>query len=255
LIKFGLVGEALKKNIWSLHTINLRQFGEGNHHAIDDKPFGGGDGMVLTAPVLERALLSILPCKPKTAFIYLSPQGPTLDQSRARKMAEDFDEYVFLCGRYAGVDQRFLNFYKFQELSIGDYILSGGELAAAVTIDAVVRHWDGVLGNKVSKKRDSFSINPNLLEAPLFTRPRDWHGMSAPEILLSGDHNKISDWNKFVSVIVTLQKRPELFSRLNLSKNELHNLKSFATQLTQSELISLGITPDIVSRINEEIAK
>jgi len=254
LIKFGLVGEALKKNIWSLHIVNLRQFGDGNHHAIDDRPFGGGDGMVITAPVLERALISILPCKPKTTFIYLSPQGSKLTQIRARELAHDFDEYVFLCGRYAGVDQRFLNFYQFNELSIGDYILSGGELAAAVTIDTIARHWDGVLGNDISKIKDSFSTNSNVLESPLFTRPREWQGMAVPEVLLSGDHQKISDWQKCVSLIVTFQKRPELFYELKLSANELENLKSFATKLTQSDLKSLGIKPAIIDRLTQEIS-
>lgn len=256
LVNFGLVGDALKKNIWSLNVVNLRAFGSGNHHAIDDKPFGGSDGMVLTAPALDKALQSLGP-RPEesTALIYLTPQGQRLTQSKIQNLAHHFNHYVFLCGRYSGVDQRFLNQYRFEELSIGDYVLSGGELAAAVTIDALARNWSGVLGNQKSVTQDSLSTYPHvLLEAPLFTRPRDWLGHGVPEILLSGDHGKIQDWQVFVSYLVTYQKRPDLFAQLCLTIQELAAIKRFATQLSPFDLASLGLTTQTIEQFKQEFS-
>jgi len=254
-IQVGLVGESLKKNIWNLNVHNLRDYGEGNHHAVDDKPFGGGDGMVLTATALEKVLCKITSSIGKTKRLYLSPQGHVLNQTNAKKLALEYDHFIFLCGRYSGVDQRLLSYFDFQEISIGDYILSGGELAAAVTLDVMARNWEGVLGNYESAIQDSFSHHECLLEGPLFTRPRKWNGLTVPEALLSGHHGKISEWQSFMSYLITFQKRPDLFHQLRLDRITLKNLLTFASQLTESDLRSTGILPKTLMDLKQELPK
>jgi tRNA (guanine37-N1)-methyltransferase len=202
----GIVGTSDKIEIT---FTNLRDFTDDNHKSVDDKPFGGGDGMVMRPEVLGPAILAAKEKLPNAKVIYLSPQGKKFTQKMARELV-GCEELILLSGRYAGVDQRVLNTLVDEEISIGDYILSGGELPALVLIDAIGRLVPGVLGNKDSAKLDSFSSEENVLEAPLFTRPRQWNGQEVPAVLLSGDHGKIKEFQKWAGVVSTYLKRPDL---------------------------------------------
>lgn len=242
-LQFGLVGEGRKKNLWSLTTHNLRAYGKGNHSSIDDRPYGGGDGMVIQAPVLAQALkdISLSPeysLLNPSAIYYLSPQGPRFTQQIAQSMLKQFNQVTLICGRYAGVDQRFLNHFSIQEISIGDYILSGGELAAQVVIDTIARLIPGVLGNAVSATEDSLSQSHTLLEPPLFTRPAIWEGQKVPDVLLSGDHARIQQWKQQISLLMTFIKRPDLFDP-NLASQD--RLSMIFNQLSSEDKVSLGI--------------
>lgn len=242
-LQFGLVGEGRKKNLWSLTTHNLRTYGKGNHSSIDDRPYGGGDGMVIQAPVLAQALNAIPHAKPTdststSVIYYLSPQGPVFNQQMAQTIVKKFSQVTLICGRYAGVDQRFLNHYAIQELSIGNYILSGGELAAQIIIDTVARLIPGVLGNTLSISEDSLSQATQLLEPPLFTRPAQWEGQSVPEILLSGDHARIAHWKQQMSLLITYIKRPDLFDPALAC---VDSLETIFNQLSPEDKHSLGL--------------
>ncbi len=203
----GVVGRALEKGIWSLDTINIRDFAINNYGSVDDEQFGGGVGMVMRPDVLGNAIDSI---KERGKIIYFSPRGPTLDQHMVRKFASDKNAtYTLLCGRYEGIDQRIIDEYNIMELSIGDYILSGGEVAAQVFVDSVVRVMDNVLGGgNEATANESFEIGG--LEWPLYTRPSAWRGRNVPEVLLSGHHGNIERWRKQQSDEITKQRRPDL---------------------------------------------
>ena len=203
----GVVGRALEKGIWSLDTINIRDFAINNYGSVDDEQFGGGAGMVMRPDVLGNAIDSI---KERGKIIYFSPRGPTLNQHMVREFASDKDAtYTLLCGRYEGIDQRIIDEYNIMELSIGDYILSGGEVAAQVFIDSVVRVMDNVLGGgNEATANESFEIGG--LEWPLYTRPSAWRGRNVPEVLLSGHHGNIERWRKQQSDEITKQRRPDL---------------------------------------------
>lgn len=234
----GVVGQSLNRNLLSLETINPRSFTNDVHHTIDDRPFGGGDGMIMMASPLEQALLSVKG-PDKSSVIYLSPQGEAFNDMKARQLAK-LKHVVLICGRYGGVDQRFINKYVDEEISIGDYVLSGGELAAAVVVDAVARMIPGVLGHGASAHEDSFAKNL-LLEQPHFTRPRDWHDQIVPEILTSGNHKAIAEWKSKVSRLVTLAKRPDLFWKGLVSKQELGTLELYWEHLSIQDRIVLGL--------------
>lgn len=240
MLSFGVTNEAFKKNLCELTTHDLRQYGVGNHHAIDDKPFGGGDGMVVTAPVLS-SVFSKIDTGAKTLKVYLSPQGERLTQTYSKQILANYDHFVLLCGRYAGVDQRFLNHHQFVEISLGDFILSGGELAAACFIDVLVRQVPGVLGNHLSPQLDSFSQDPYLLEAPLFTRPAEWLGQSVPEVLLSGNHKLIETWRAHAALLITLIKRPDLFCRHPDFSSNIKKAENFFKSLNSAEKNLLGL--------------
>ena len=203
----GVVGRALDKNIWSYDVINIRDFAINNYGSVDDTQFGGGAGMVMRPDVLGAALDSI---KNPGKIIYFSPRGPTLNQ----KMVQDFvaDQnatYTLLCGRYEGIDERVITEYDIMELSIGDYILSGGEIAAQVFVDSCVRLMDNVVhGGNDTTQNESFEIGG--LEWPLYTRPSVWRGQSVPEVLLSGHHGNIERWRKQQSDDITKERRPDL---------------------------------------------
>lgn len=238
MLKDGVVGSAFQKGICSLNTINPRSFTSDVHQTIDDRPFGGGDGMVMMAEPLQKSLDSLRPINESTIY-YLSPQGKVLTDEMATELSEK-NEITFVCGRYAGVDQRFLNKNNIQEISIGDYVISGGELAALVVMDAVIRKIPGVLGHAKSASEDSFAMN-GILEAPSFTRPREVFGMEVPETLLSGDHKKIDHYKELLAILVTLQKRPELL----LAKNvEWKKIKDFLEKISDKECQSLGLLKD-----------
>ncbi len=203
----GVVGRALERGIWSCDVINIRDFAINNYGSVDDTQFGGGAGMVMRADVLGAALDSI---QNPGKIIYFSPRGPTLNQHMVREFSAQSDAtYTLLCGRYEGIDQRVIDEYGILELSIGDYILSGGEIAAQVFIDSCVRVMDNVLGGGVdAAANESFEIGG--LEWPLYTRPSVWRGRSVPEVLLSGHHGNIERWRKQQSDEITKERRPDL---------------------------------------------
>ncbi len=203
----GVVGRALEKGLWSYDTINIRDFAINNYGSVDDEQFGGGVGMVMRPDVLGNAIDSV---QKRGKIIYFSPRGPTLNQGMVRDFARDKDAtYTLLCGRYEGIDQRVIDEYDITELSIGDYILSGGEVAAQVFIDSVVRVLDNVLGGGTeATANESFEIGG--LEWPLYTRPSAWRGRNVPEVLLSGHHGNIERWRKQQSDEITKKRRPDL---------------------------------------------
>lgn len=213
----SIVGAALERQTWSLATIDIREFGEGRHRNVDDTPAGGGAGMVMRADVLSAAIDSARREAPDLPGIYLSPRGRPLTQELVREWAAG-PGIMMLAGRFEGVDERVLEGRQLQEVSIGDYVLSGGELAAMVIIDACVRLLPGVLGASDSLSEESFE--QGLLEYPQYTRPRIWEGREIPEVLLSGDHAKIAAWRRQQARAITEERRPDLMARLKRKPDE-----------------------------------
>ena len=207
-LAFSIAGKALVNNLWSLNTINIRDFSNDKNGKVDDVPFGGGHGMVLKPEVLDRALKSVVNLNGPR--IYLSPRGRKFDQSFAKDLSKE-KGVVFICGRYEGVDERFLTHNDIQEVSVGDYVLSGGEIGAQLIMDATIRLLPNVIGNSQGLVEESFE--GNLLEYPLYTQPRVWNGIEVPEVLLSGDHKKIEIWKIKMSEKITKLKRPDLWSK------------------------------------------
>ena len=203
----SLAGRALEHGLWSLHAADLRPFGLGRHKAVDDTPFGGGAGMVMRPDVLDAAIKSVADERRLIAF---TPRGAKLTQDRVRQLAEG-PGVILLCGRYEGIDQRVLDAHEAEEVSIGDYVLSGGEVAALALLDATIRLLPGVMGGAASALDESFS--GSLLEYPHYTRPALWQSRAVPEILLSGHHQAIAAWRRQQSETVTRSRRPDLWSR------------------------------------------
>ena len=212
-LKDAMIAKALGMNLLSVDLINLRDFSDNAYKSVDDSPFGGGDGMLIRADILEKALLSVK--AEKDLVIYFTPQGSLLEQKLIQSFAENENSsgksFILICGRYAGIDQRFIDQYVDLEISIGNYVLSGGELPALVLIEAVARFIPGVLGKLESAHEDSFK--DNLLEAPQYTRPQIWNEQKVPEVLVSGNHQKILEWKKEMALKTTLKKRPELLKK------------------------------------------
>ncbi|TDK28611.1 tRNA (guanosine(37)-N1)-methyltransferase TrmD [Luteimonas aestuarii] len=215
----GVVGRAQERGLLSIHGWNPRDHAEGNYRRVDDRPFGGGPGMVMMIDPLRSALQAARGADPAPAkVVYLSPQGVPLTQARVRELAGR-ERLVLLCGRYEGVDERLLAAEVDEEISIGDYVLSGGELAAAVVIDAVARLQDGALNDAESAVQDSFE-GDGLLDCPHYTRPVE-HALGAvPEVLLSGNHAEIARWRRRQSLSRTRQRRPDLLDRAALTEAE-----------------------------------
>ena len=219
----SIIGRATEKGLLQVEAINIRDYSTNKHHKVDDYPYGGGAGMVMQAgPVYDayEDLVQKLGKKPRV--IYLTPQGKVFNQ----KMAEDFakeEDLVFLCGHYEGIDERVLERIVTDYVSIGDYVLTGGELPSMVMIDCISRLVPGVLNNDVSADIESF--HDNLLEYPQYTRPDTFLGMKVPDVLLSGNHGKIEQWRREQSIKRTLERRPDLLEDANLSKKELEYLK------------------------------
>jgi tRNA (guanine37-N1)-methyltransferase len=203
----SIVGAALERGVWALDTIDIRQFGIGRHRNVDDTPAGGGAGMVMRADVVSAAIDAARGRTPDLKAIYLSPRGQPLTQGLVREWAAG-PGVMMLAGRFEGVDERVIEARGLEEISIGDYVLSGGELAAMVAIDACVRLLDSVLGAPQSLSEESFE--QNLLEYPQYTRPREWEGRNIPDVLLSGDHAKIEQWRRAEAVKLTKARRPDL---------------------------------------------
>src|SRR6056297_1114067 len=209
----SLTGRALKDGLWSLTPIDLRPFGEGKHRNVDDTPAGGGAGMVLRADVMSRAIDAALAgAPPGRPLVYLSPRGAPYTQARARALAAG-PGVTLICGRFEGLDQRVIDHYGIEEISLGDFVMTGGEIAAQALIDACVRLLPGVLGNEASTEEESFS--DGLLEHPHYTRPADWRGKSIPEVLTSGDHARVARWRREMSERLTAERRPDLWRALH----------------------------------------
>ncbi len=206
----SLAGKALKRGLWALDVLDIRDFARDKHRAVDDTPFGGGAGMVLRPDVVDAALAAAALKADSAPVMYLSPRGRLLTQALVRELAAG-PGVVLLCGRYEGVDQRVLEARGVAEVSVGDYVLSGGEPAAQVLIDAVVRLLPGVMGNEASPGEESFERG--LLEYPHYTRPADWQGRAVPEPLLSGHHENIRRWRLEQAEEITRQRRPDLWAR------------------------------------------
>lgn len=203
----SLAGKALERGDWSLETVQIRDFGLGRHRAVDDTPAGGGAGMVLRADVLAAAIDHATAAGDTRPKLLMSPRGKPLTQARVRELALG-PGAVIVCGRFEGVDQRVIDARGLEEVSIGDYILSGGEPAALVLLDAVVRLLPGVMGNEASGGEESFENG--LLEHPHYTRPPEWEGRPIPEVLMSGNHGKIAAWRRQQSEKLTAERRPDL---------------------------------------------
>jgi tRNA (guanine37-N1)-methyltransferase len=228
----SLAGKALERGDWSFDAINIRDFATDNHKTVDDTPYGGGAGMVMRADVIETALLSINAPRSVPARlsekeqsenkvgrkIYLSPRGKVLNQALAKELSQETN-ITLLCGRYEGVDQRVLDAHEFEEISIGDYVLSGGEPAAMILMDSCIRLLDGVMGNEDTADNESFGANTGgLLEYPHYTRPAEWtdaHGTlhQVPDVLKNGNHAKIEEWRQEESLKVTKAVRPDLVNK------------------------------------------
>lgn len=208
----SLTGRALQEGLWQLETIDLRPFGEGKHRNVDDTPAGGGAGMVLRADVVGKALEKAQQGTPTDAekwpVIYLSPRGKPMTQAMMQRFARA-DGMTLLCGRFEGVDERVIEEFAIEEVSLGDFVLTGGEIAAQALIDATVRLIPRVLGNQASTEEESFS--DGLLEHPQYTRPATWKGRAIPEMLLSGHHANISDWRQGMAERLTKKRRPDLW--------------------------------------------
>ncbi len=205
----SLTGRALREGLWSLDAIDLREFGEGKHRNVDDTPAGGGAGMVLRADVMGRAIDAAMTGAPADwPLIYLSPRGAPFTQARARALATG-PGVTLICGRFEGLDERVIEHYGIEEISLGDFVMTGGEIAAQAVIDATVRLIPGVLGNADSTEEESHSNG--LLEHPHYTRPAEWQGRPIPEVLTSGDHAKVAAWRRAMSERLTAERRPDLW--------------------------------------------
>ncbi len=228
-LRFGIMGRAIQKQLLTVSCINPRDYTEDKNKTVDDSPFGGGPGMVMMAKPLHQAVLAAKAQRPNAKVIYLSPQGKRFDQALAKKAAEDSD-LIMIAGRYEGIDQRIIDECVDEEWSLGDYVISGGELAALVMIDAIARCVTGVVGDAGSVMDDSFYHG--LLKHPQYTRPESYNGWEIPKVLLSGNHREIAEWRKKHSLGITWLKRPDLLepNLLRLSKEEKILLNEFIAE-------------------------
>lgn len=230
---FGVVGRAVERGLLSIHGTNPRDFAYGNYRRVDDRPFGGGPGMVMLIDPLRRALDAAREAGEGPAHVvYMSPQGRRLDQPAVRRLAA-LPRLILLCGRYEGVDERLVRAEVDEEISIGDYVLSGGELAAAVVVDAIARLQDGALNDAESAVQDSFE--DGLLDCPHYTRPVE-HALGAvPEVLLSGDHARIARWRRMQALGRTAERRPDLLEGRELSKADRALLDQYRAEAAQPD--------------------
>ncbi len=227
-LRIGILGKAIEKNLLSINIVNLRDFTDDPHRSTDDRPYGGGEGMVMKPEPIVRAVESLGEIGSNSLRILLSPQGETFDQRLAWELST-LERLVLISGRYEGVDERVREICVDREISIGDYVLSGGELAALVVIDAVARLIPGVLGNYGSVMEDSFK--DWLLEYPHYTRPRVFRGKSVPEILLSGDHERIRMWRRKEALRRTAIRRPDLLQKAHLTREDTKILEELGFEI------------------------
>jgi len=227
IVAWGVVGRAADRGLLDLVTRNPRDHALDVHRTVDDRPYGGGPGMLMRPEPLAAAIREARESLPSAKVLYLSPQGRVFDQAYAAELAAQ-PELILLCGRYEGVDERLLAREVDAEVSIGDYVLSGGEPAAMVMVDAIARLLDGALGHSESAEQDSFS--DGLLDCPHFTRPEVWEGQAIPAVLKSGDHKAIAKWRRQQALGRTALRRPELLERLELNKEDRRLLAEFSEQ-------------------------
>jgi tRNA (guanine37-N1)-methyltransferase len=231
ITKHGITSRALEKNIYVLHVINPREFTADNHKTVDDRPYGGGPGMVMLAEPLAKAIQAAKALNVNAKVIHLSPRGTPLTHEKVMALSKT-SGLILLASRYEGVDERLLNALVDEELSIGDYVLSGGELPAMALIDAIVRQLPGVLGDADSAIEDSF-VN-GLLDCPHYTRPEEYDGKVVPAVLLSGNHAKIREWRLKQSLLLTRAKRPDLLAARSLTKEEARLLQEIIREQEQA---------------------
>lgn len=232
-LKTSIIGRAIKNELLSIEAINIRDYAFNKHNSVDDYPYGGGAGMLMQAePVYQcyKALEDRIGKRPRV--VYLSPQGQTFNQKMAEEFAEE-EELVFLCGHYEGIDERVLEEIVTDYVSIGDYVLTGGELPAMIMVDAISRLVPGVLHNDVSAEFESFQ--DNLLEYPQYSRPETWHDKKVPEVLMSGHHANIEKWRREQSVIRTAKNRPDLMEKAELTDKERILAAQIQKEMTKSE--------------------
>ncbi|MEJ2442434.1 MAG: tRNA (guanosine(37)-N1)-methyltransferase TrmD [Exilibacterium sp.] len=232
---YGVSGRALKQGLFELRCWNPRQFTSDRHQTVDDRPYGGGPGMVMMAQPLRRAIQAAKAwVGPEVKVVYLSPQGRTLDQSNVSSFAQGGgSNLVLLCGRYEGVDERLIEIEVDEELSIGDYVLSGGELAAMVAIDAIIRLLPGALGHAQSAAQDSFA--EGVLDCPHYTRPEMYEGREVPKVLLSGNHEQIRIWRLQQALGRTWQRRPDLLKKIALTEEQRLLLERYRAEMPDPE--------------------
>ncbi len=229
----GVIGRAVKSGKISVDTFNPRDFTHDRHRTVDDRPYGGGPGMLMMVKPLTDAIHAAKNIGGENSkVIYLSPQGKPLDQAGVKRLAS-IERTILICGRYEGIDERVIESHVDEEVSIGDYVLSGGELPAMVLMDAVARLVPGVLGHKASAVEDSFT--DGLLDCPHYTRPEVLEGQKVPEVLLSGDHEKIRQWRLMQSLGRTMQRRPDLLNHLALTEEQKRLLELFQAQLRRDD--------------------
>jgi len=215
--EYGVLRRAAERDLMTLRTWNPRNYTKDVHRTVDDRPYGGGPGMVMMIEPLRQAIRDAKAANPKAKVIYMSPQGRVMDQDAVREFAER-DGLILVAGRYEGVDERLIEMEVDEEWSIGDYVLSGGELAAMVVVDSVTRLLPGVLGDEDSAQQDSFM--GGLLDCPHYTRPEDYQGQKVPPVLLGGNHREIAKWRRKQSLVRTFQNRPDLLERVELNEED-----------------------------------
>ena len=225
-LNYGLLGQAIEREDIKVNIFNLREHQINKHGQVDDKPYGGGQGMVLMAEPLEKSLNDV-PTNILGRVINLSPQGSLLNHQKAKELSS-LSSITIISGRYEGIDERFISQYVDEEISIGDFVLSGGEFAALSLIDSLSRFIPGVIGNKQSVDQDSLS--QGFLKGPVFTRPENFNSESVPEVLLSGDHKKIQEWKDDQALIRTFKRRPELLKSVKLTKKQKKLLEDLASK-------------------------
>jgi len=209
---FSIIGKALEEKNWLLELIKLQNFSKKGPKYVDDKPYGGGSGMIIKSEIVHEALKqTIKKIKNNYSLVYLTPKGKKLDQKKIKRFVKR-NNLILVCGKYEGIDQRVIDAWKMEEISMGDYVLSGGEIAAMSLIDSCVRLLPNVLGSAKSLENETFENN--LLEYPQYTKPREWLGKKVPEVLLSGNHRKINEWKKKESIRITKIKRPDLLKKV-----------------------------------------
>ncbi|HZK33429.1 MAG TPA: tRNA (guanosine(37)-N1)-methyltransferase TrmD [Tissierellaceae bacterium] len=223
---WSIIGRAIKNNKIKINNINIRDFSNNKHKKVDDYPFGGGSGMLMKPEPIFKAINSVK--NEKSKVIYLSPQGKKFNQKLAKKLSKE-EHLILLCGHYEGIDNRIIENYIDEEISVGDYVLTGGEIPAMLVLDAIIRLLPGVLRSEESYIDESHYIG--LLEYPQYTRPRIFNGYSVPDVLLSGNHKKIEDWRKKQSLKTTLLKRPDLLEKIDLNSSSKKFLDEIKKEL------------------------
>jgi len=247
-LRESILGKAVEKGLIQIQTVNIRDFALDKHRIVDDAPYGGGQGMVMKVEPIARAIEFAKSQNRSASTIYLTPQGNPLHQDLARKLSTQ-SHLILLCGRYEGVDERVRELFIDEEISIGDYVLTGGELAAMVLVDAVSRFIPGVLGSDRSAEEDSFFNS--LLEYPQYTRPFDFRGNRVPEVLLSGNHSSISLWRRKEAIRRTLSRRPDLLAKANLTEED----KGLLKEVHQDESIDdCGVRSGQISNSKRQLA-